>query len=59
MATYHRPNLTAEERDRLTGLLEAALQSTAGITDPQFEPLYSLFLKVRDARPVSTAKKPG
>ena len=59
MATYHRPNLTSAEQCRLLTLLETALEQTYGIADPDFEPLYGLFLKLRDARPISTDKRQG
>jgi hypothetical protein len=57
MATYYRPNLTAEQRDLLLTVLQARIEQTAGITDPAFESLYCLLLRVRDTKEISTAKR--
>lgn len=59
MATYHRPNLTAAERVHMLTLLEHALKETYGIDDPDFEPLFGLLLKIRDAREIKTEKRTG
>lgn len=53
MATYHRPNLTTEEQ-QLTADLIAAELSSHKLGSPSFDALYRLYLKVRDARPIST-----
>ena len=57
MATYYRPNLTSAERDLLLEILDAELQETYGHSDPEFEGRYSLYLKLRDVRIISTDKK--
>ena len=53
MATYYRPNLTAEQRDQLVELLESHLNETSW-DDPQFDGLYQLRVKLRDCRKIST-----
>jgi hypothetical protein len=57
MATYYRPNLTAEQRSLLLTLAEQALETTAGINDPAFDPLYRLLLRLRDCKEISTGKR--
>jgi hypothetical protein len=57
MATYHRPNLTSAEQCLLLSMVETALDQTYGIADPDFDPLYRLFTKLRDSRPISTERK--
>lgn len=53
MATYYRPNLTAEQLEILVGLLKTEL---AGVqwNEPGFDALYRLVLKLQDCKPIST-----
>ena len=51
MATYHRPNLSAADRDVLLATLKEALKSMP-IDTMQFDSLYSAYLKIRDAKPI-------
>jgi hypothetical protein len=56
MATYHRPNLTTEEQQLMADLLAAQL-ATLTLGSPTFDSLYRLYIKVRDAKPISTSTK--
>lgn len=56
MATYHRPNLTAEEHQLMVDLIAAQL-ATHKLGSPTFDSLYRLYIKVRDAKPISTKTK--
>lgn len=53
MATYYRPNLTADQRDKLSDLVEDQLHCM-NWDDPKFEALYRLALKLKDCKPIST-----
>lgn len=50
-ATYYRPNLTLEQRDRLLELVEDQLHCR-NWDDPQFDAHYRLILKLRDCKPI-------
>ena len=56
VATYYRPNLTAEQRDRLLELVEDQLHCM-NWDDPKFDRHYRLVLKLRDCRQISTDAK--
>jgi hypothetical protein len=56
MATYHRPNLTTEEQQLMADLIAAQL-ATHTLGSPTFDSLYRLYIKVRDAKPISTSTK--
>lgn len=56
MATYYRPNLTAEQRNRLIELVQDQLHCR-NWDDPQFDPHYRLILKLKDCREISTDKR--
>ena len=56
MSTYYRPNLTADERDKLTELVEDQLHLMSW-EDPKFKAFYLLALKLRECKEISTAKR--
>jgi len=49
--TYLRPNLTKEEASLLTEILERDLQALP-FTDPSFDSLYQLRIKLLKAKPI-------
>lgn len=56
MATYYRPNLTADQRARLLELVEDQLHCL-NWDDPKFDSHYRLILKLKDCREISTDKR--
>lgn len=56
MTTYYRPNLTADQRDKLSELVEDQLHCM-NWDDPKFEALYRLALKLKDTKAISTDAK--
>ncbi len=56
MTIYKRPNLTVEQCDLVESLLAKHLEEMA-VSDPKFDPAYRAFIKVRDSKVISTAKR--
>ena len=52
---YHRPNLTSAEQTLLADLIRDKFVGLS-LDDPAFDPLYRLYIKVRDAKPFNTSK---
>jgi hypothetical protein len=51
---YHRPNLSSAEQTLLADLIRHKIASLS-VDDPEFDALYRLLIKVRDAKPFSTS----
>lgn len=56
MATYFRPNLTADQRDALLALTRTVLL-TLTVDSPDFADTYRLFLKLQECKPIGTDAK--
>ena len=52
---YHRPNLSSAEQTLLADLIRDKFAGLS-LDDPAFDPLYRLYIKVRDAKPFNTNK---
>ena len=52
---YHRPNLSSAEQTLLADLIRDKFAGLS-LDDPAFDPLYRLYIKVRDAKPFNTSK---
>ena len=56
MTTYKRPNFSPEQCDLVEELLEKHLAELT-VSAPGFDLAYRAFIKVRDSKVISTAKR--